>query len=182
MPEEIFRTIIIALGSAAVLTLLVWVIARFRRPRKEAAGKFEGATDEWVAPEYAYNLKASLMTAGESRFYFILRDILPDHYVVIPQLPLTAVTERPAQGAALARIDRKSADFGVFRVQKREKDKVLRPVFLIELDDETHSLPSREERDRFVNGLCRQIGLPLLRIPAREYDAREVATLVKPFI
>ncbi|GHV01629.1 hypothetical protein FACS1894211_11740 [Clostridia bacterium] len=171
--------IIIAACFAGVL-LLVWLMVKLR-PRKKPA-KFEGATEEWIAPDYTYNLKASPMTANESRFYFALRDVLPDHYTVIPQLPLTAVVERPGQGAALNKIDRKSVDFGVFRVARKGGERALRPCFLIELDDETHSLSYREERDKFVNGLCRQIGLPLLRVPSGEYGAEEVGKFVKPYL
>ncbi|MDR1094302.1 MAG: DUF2726 domain-containing protein [Clostridiales bacterium] len=180
LPEEVFKTVIIVLAAAVAFTLLIVLAAKLLRRKKPA--KFKGATEEWSAPEYAYNLKASPMTAAENRFYFVLREVLPENYVVIPQMPLTAVVERPGQSAAVNKIDRKSVDFGVFRAQKRGKDKILRPVFLIELDDETHSLSYREERDKFVNGVCRQIELPLLRVPAGEYGERAVGKLVGPFV
>ena len=179
---EVFKTIIIVAGSLAALGILLYAVSKLRRRRPPK--KFEGATGEWTVPEYTYNLKSSPMTAGENKFYFLLLDVLPDQYAVVPQLPLTAVVERPSQGSALAKIDRKSVDFGVFRVMKRGGDKVLRPAFLIELDDETHSLSYREERDKFVNGLCRQIGLPLLRVPVTDdaLSEKELEKLVKPFI
>jgi hypothetical protein len=43
----------------------------------------------------------------------------------------------------------------------------LDPVAAIEVDDRSHLLPERRQRDDFVNALFLEIGLPLIRVKAR---------------
>lgn len=39
----------------------------------------------------------------------------------------------------------------------------------VELDDRSHSLKERQERDLFVNAVCLAAKLPLIRVPVRRY-------------
>ncbi len=46
----------------------------------------------------------------------------------------------------------------------------MKPLLGIELDDSSHKQNSRQERDEFVESVCKVAGLPLLRLPVhREY-------------
>ncbi len=52
-------------------------------------------------------------------------------------------------------------------------------VCAIELDDASHILQERKERDGFVDEALRSAGLRLLRIPAKSgYTPQEVRTLL----
>lgn len=42
------------------------------------------------------------------------------------------------------------------------------PALVIELDDASHQLPERQERDIFLNEVLRVAGIPLLRVPVRK--------------
>ena len=51
---------------------------------------------------------------------------------------------------------------------------------LIELDDSSHQESKRQERDKFVNEVFRQAGLPLLRVKARSsYSTGELSLAIK---
>ena len=60
------------------------------------------------------------------------------------------------------------------RVQAKHVDFVLchpqtvAPALVIELDDASHQLPERQERDIFLNEVLRVAGIPLLCAPVRK--------------
>lgn len=59
----------------------------------------------------------------------------------------------------------------------------MKPLFGLELDDTSHNRNDRQERDEFVESVCKAAGLPLLRLPVRrEYNSREVAAQIAPFV
>ena len=75
---------------------------------------------------------------------------------------------RPALNAVMA----KSIDFVICDVL------TLDPVAAIEVDDRSHLLPERRDRDAFVNAVFAVIGLPLLRVKAqRTYSVAELRAL-----
>jgi Protein of unknown function (DUF2726) len=54
----------------------------------------------------------------------------------------------------------------------------LDPVAAIEVDDRSHLLPERRDRDAFVNAVFAEIGVPLLRVKAqRSYSVAELRDL-----
>ena len=54
----------------------------------------------------------------------------------------------------------------------------LDPVAAIEVDDRSHLLPERRDRDAFVNAVFAEIGVPLLRVKAqRSYSVAELRAL-----
>jgi hypothetical protein len=59
----------------------------------------------------------------------------------------------------------------------------MKPLFAVELDDASHKRNNRQERDEFVESVCKVAGLPLLRFPVqREYNPREVAAEIAPLV
>ena len=73
---------------------------------------------------------------------------------------------------ALNAVMAKSVDFVVCDVL------TLDPVAAIEVDDRSHLLPERRDRDAFVNAVFAEIGLPLLRVEAqRSYSVAELRAL-----
>jgi very-short-patch-repair endonuclease len=80
----------------------------------------------------------------------------------------------PADGANvhLRAVMAKSVDFVICDVL------TLDPVAVIEVDDRSHLLPERRDRDAFVNAVFAEIGLPLLRVKAqRTYSVAEFRDL-----
>src|SRR5208337_2634116 len=73
---------------------------------------------------------------------------------------------------ALNAVMAKSVDFVICDVL------TLDPVAVIEVDDRSHLLPERRDRDAFVNAVFAEIGLPLLRVKAqRTYSVAELRDL-----
>jgi very-short-patch-repair endonuclease len=113
-----------------------------------------------------YYRKDYVMTKAETAFYEALLKCINSNYIIIPQIKITSVLTTRNQ-TALNKIDRKSIDFCIAQRIKIQSSPYVayKTTILIELDDSTHSLPDRIERDNFVNKICYEAGLTLLRIP-----------------
>ena len=73
---------------------------------------------------------------------------------------------------ALNGVMAKSVDFVICDVL------TLDPVAAIEVDDRSHLLPERQQRDAFVNAVFLEIGLPLMRVKARRaYSVDELRVM-----
>ena len=120
-----------------------------------------------------YEKKPSLMTNAEKTFFKVLESTVQGRYYIIPQVQLSNLVQ-PEKGkerdyAVRNKIDRKSVDFVLFN-----KD-FFTPYLVIELDDSTHKLSSREIRDDFVNSILNKVGIKLIRIPvAKTYDLSNI--------
>ena len=129
-----------------------------------------------------YTRRISPLTDTENYFYFILRDIVPQDCVIIPQAPIISCFDtKHRDRAALNKIISKRFDFAIAIpvTDKNYPYKKLVTVAAIELDDVSHDRPERKERDRFVDALCYEHGLPLLRYKTitganPDYDVKSI--------
>jgi hypothetical protein len=110
-----------------------------------------------------------LLTRNEAAFFRILMAVIPNHYQVsckVRLADLITCSESNWQRGCANRIAQKHVDFVVTDIRSS------RIVSAIELDDLTHRRRDRRLRDAFVNGLFREMGIPLIRVPASwRYDA-----------
>ncbi len=103
------------------------------------------------------------------------RDLHNRNYRAFPQVRLAEIAS-PAESAnvqlrrrALNAVMAKSVDFVICDVL------TLDPVAAIEVDDRSHLLPERRDRDAFVNAVFAEIGLPLVRVKAqRTYSVADL--------
>ena len=91
-----------------------------------------------------------------------MRRELPPSLHICPQVRLAdLVSVRPAEAAqhraALNRVASKSVDFVVI-------DTAGRTLLVVELDDRTHNRADRRERDRLVDAVLGQGGIPVRRV------------------
>ncbi len=112
--------------------------------------------------KYQYKQKHFFMTRAEHECYDVLIKAIGDKYQVFPQVHLPSIVDCKVKGqywnAAFRHINQKSVDFVLC-------DKAyLSPKLAIELDDHTHKRPDRIERDREVERVLSDAGLPLLRL------------------
>ena len=174
--KDLFIAFIILFAAALITVAAIFIYKlRRRRPDKNLA-----------ALEYHYNLKPLLMTKAEAYFYFRLCEIIPQGFVIIPQMPFSSVIDRPASAAANSKIDRKIIDYGIFKDVRLDSFpyRSLTPALLIELDDESHNESHRIRRDDFINAVCKQINLPILHVQKQDdYNMgalrREIMNLIK---
>ena len=104
----------------------------------------------------SYKVKDSLLTKTELEYYSVIYSILGNNFLILPQVNLASVIDK--EGGSNFRNELfRNADFGVF-------DCNYRPLFLIEINDNTHFRKDRRERDKKVNKICKSAGLPLLAL------------------
>ena len=122
--------------------------------------------------------RGRFLTANEKSFLMTLDAALGRNYRAFAQVRLAELASptlgaRPtARRLALNRVMAKSVDFVICDVL------TLEPVAAIEVDDRSHRPPERRQRDAFVNAVFLEIGVPLLRVPAkRAYSVHDLRTL-----
>lgn len=118
--------------------------------------------------DYKYQRKWYLVTRSELYFFHTLLKVVDKFYYVVPQVHLSSLLEHKTWGqnwkGALSRIQRKSVDYVIC------SRKELAPVCVIELDDPSHSLPERVQRDKFVEEVLQKAEVPLIRIKTHEQE------------
>ena len=121
-------------------------------------------------PPLPYFSKDRLLSKGELAFYRVLRQVLPQGVSASMKVRLSDVIGCTGDGWRSgfgAKISQKHVDFVLVDVVTT----AIRLV--IELDDRTHRLPDRQDRDTFVNRALAAAGVPILHVPAAAaYDPR----------
>lgn len=135
---------------------------------------------EVASKDLPYRLRDDFLSPAEFSFYKVLSSLVGTRLTIQSKVGLADVffVARPNENVShFNRISQKHLDFLVC-------DSVtMKPVFGIELDDASHRQNDRQERDDFVEKVCRVVGLPLLRFPVqREYNPREIASQKAPFV
>ena len=128
--------------------------------------------------DFPYKKKDYLLTKAELSFYGVLKSVIDNDLVIFSKVRLIDLLWLPKgtknRQAYLNRIMSKHVDFVLC------KSDTLSPVLVIELDDSSHQEGKRQERDKFVNEVFRQAGLPLLRVKAkRSYSPGELSLAIK---
>ena len=141
----------------AVLAVFFIMLAR-RRIMRDKAEPTEG---------YPYVNNPVLFTPAERSLLRALEQAVGKDYRILGKVRVADVvsvrsmTDRGAWQRAFNRISAKHFDFILCA-----KD-TLAVRCAIELNDKSHEAPRRQQRDAFLEGVCREISLPLVEIPAR---------------
>jgi very-short-patch-repair endonuclease len=122
--------------------------------------------------------RGRFLTTNEKSFLMTLDAALGRNYRAFAQVRLAELVS-PTLGAnpasrrqALNGVMAKSVDFVICDVL------TLDPVAAIEVDDKSHLLPERQQRDAFVNAVFLEVGLPLMRVKARRaYSVDELRVM-----
>ena len=128
-----------------------------------------------------YEPKRYIITKNELNFYKSLMEVASElNLVVFSQVSLYNIIhtkkglDKYTKEKFFRKISQKSIDFVLADPEN------CRIKLCIELDDNTHQLPDRVERDNFINELFRQLEIDLLRYPV--YDNYYKQTLKKRII
>jgi len=131
--------------------------------------------------EYKYKSKKFFLSPAEHKFYDTLISAIGHSYYVFSQVHLPTIVDSRVVGqnwrGAFRHIDEKSVDFVLC-------DKAyISPKLVIELDDSSHLRPDRQERDREVERILKDAGLPLLRMKVQSlFSPVEIAQKVSAAI
>ena len=124
-----------------------------------------------------YRLSSDFFSPAEANFFRILKQMVSEHLLIFPKISLKEflfITDQNDFQSHYNRIDRKHIDFLLC------DPTTLQPKFAIELDDSSHRQAERGQRDSFVESTLAAVGLPLVRVPARNsYNIEELNTLFK---
>ena len=150
--EDLIKVVI-----AVIIITILLIIARFLYKKSK---------------EPDYFVKKRLLTATELEYYEVIRSLISNQYVILPQINLASVIDK--EGGSNFRNELfRNIDFGVF-------DGNLRPIFLIEINDNTHFRKDRMERDKKVGKICKKAGIPLVIFWVKDgIDVNDMAHLLK---
>jgi hypothetical protein len=129
-----------------------------------------------------YQRRRGLLSPGERRFFHEgLRPAVGDRYLISFKVRLAdVITVDDWEGKYGRKIAQKHLDFVLVT------PKTTRVVAAIELNDASHDMADREQRDAFVADALRVAGIPLVTLPIyRQYNPQKIRqrilTAIKAF-
>lgn len=132
--------------------------------------------------EYSiYTTNNYIMTICEQKFYRFLQSEFYRCNIncsIFPQVDLERIVQVKDNNKTDGnRIKSRTIDFTV--VSNENNYKI---VCCIELDDYTHRRFDRIKRDTFVNGIFKNVGITLLRVPVHEMYDHNIVEKIKEFL
>ena len=109
-----------------------------------------------VDPETAflYEPRPALVSAGEEKFWEVMKTVLPQGYCIFPQINLAAFINRTDDARFHNELFR-NVDFLI-------TDSRYRPRIVVEINDQSHLSSDRRERDTKVRNICEEAGIPFV--------------------
>jgi len=167
--QEAYHHLVVAL---IVIGVIILATVTFRRLRL-------GKRDALAVKELPYEKVTSLLTPAERDFFETL-------WAVAQSEDLAVFTKVRLSDLVKVRRGIENRQVLQNRIQQKHVDFVLcsssqlAPVLVVELDDRSHQLPRRQERDILVDRIFASADLPILRIPvAHHYHAEELAAQIR---
>lgn len=122
----------------------------------------------------------SILTPAEQHFYKVLLSVTRERAIVTAKVRIADIVK-------VRRTIKKKHFWGHFsKISQKHIDFVLldpttfKTLCLIELDDKSHARFGRSQRDKFVNRVMSDAGIPLHRFAVRRrYDGREIEENLK---
>ena len=109
-----------------------------------------------------YKKQDFLLNIPERKFFEGLQQIIPNNYVIFPQIPLSSVVDVSTLKREFwtyqNKINRKIVDFVIFEKQ------YLKPIIVIEYDGKTHYREDRQIRDEFVDKVLESAEIKIIHI------------------
>ena len=153
--EYPYIILITSLFILLVIIILRQILLKYRKPR------------------YSYKKTQCLMTNTELKYFNALKSILcGTPYVLLPQIALSSIVMRKNKHKFQNELNR-VIDFCVFSPE-------FAPLICIEINDSTHLLKHRIERDKKVKNILKNAKLPLITIWTNEkFDYKQIAIKLK---
>ncbi len=128
-----------------------------------------------------FEKKDFLLNTSERIFFEKLQQIIPDDFIVFPQILLSNIvcvkSSKKDFWKYQNKINRKTIDFVIFE----KKD--LKPILALEYDGKTHNRIDRQERDLFVNKVLESSGISILHTEhQKNINFEEVENQINKFL
>lgn len=159
-----------------ILVLIVVILMGIFAFLKRGVGEERENTKE--SDDYKHYVKKNyLMSIAEHEFFKVLQEVVKDRYYIVPQVQLSKIIEvnkyEHNKRTYNNKIDRKSVDFVLFNKEH------FTPYMVIELDDSSHMLPEREERDGFVDSILNRVGIKVVHIQtSKNYNLNKIMSIL----
>ena len=134
--------------------------------------------EEKEQPKYQYKKRNYFLTRAEHECFNSIVEAAGTDYYVFAQVHLPTLLDNKVVGqnwrGAFRHISEKSVDFVVC------DRKYLSPKLAVELDDKTHERADRQERDKEVERILQDAGVPLLRLENHgSFNSNELALKIR---
>jgi len=172
----ILNLIIMALLSIGIIGLFIWIIIRlFKSKNKKKSNTVNNnyysntknydnikIINENKKPYYAQQY---IFTSSEFKCYKELKKVADKNnmelFCKMRLADIVGVSKKLSKSEQTTYFNRIKAKHIDFVLLDNEK---IQPKLLIELDDPTHNRPERQERDKFVNEVCKMCDIKILHI------------------
>lgn len=138
-----------------------------------------GGEKKKTTDKLEYQKRKVLLSPAERSFFGVLKQAVGDEALLFAKVRVADVLEPKKGGAkgawqkAFNAISSKHFDYVIC---SNDDSSIL---LAVELDDASHSAKKRATRDEFLNNICTEAGLPLLRVPAKKsYSISQIRELV----
>ena len=104
---------------------------------------------------FVYDAKKVLISHSEQEYFKVIENSLPINYHAFPQVNLASFITKNDDSAFHNELFR-NVDFLI-------TDEKYKPLFIIEINDQTHLNQDRKERDEKVQSICDEAGIPIVK-------------------
>ena len=105
--------------------------------------------------DFVYDSKKVLISHSEQEYFKVIEDSLPTNYHAFPQVNLASFIIKNDDSPFHNELFR-NVDFLI-------TDEKYKPLFVIEINDQTHLNQDRKERDEKVQNICDEAGIPVVK-------------------
>lgn len=128
---------------------------------------------------YPYEKEPALFSPAERSFLGVLEQVTNNRYRLMGKIRLADIVK------VKSGLNKSTWQNAFNKIQSKHIDIVacdpttLSVLFVIELDDKTHSQSKRQDRDQFVNNVLRAVGIPIVHFTAKNsYSLQEIESML----
>lgn len=158
---------------ALIFVIIVLIFERFMNKKQDNKNTEKNVESNAIDYSTLYQKKDYILTQNELKFYKLLKYITDkSNLIIFTQVSLYEIL-KAKNYSDFNRIKSKSIDFVITDINSKVK-------ICIELDDPTHIREDRQQRDKFINELFRQLDIKLIRVPVQNYyNMQEIEQKIK---
>lgn len=158
---------------ALIFVIIVLIFERFMNKKQDNKNTEKNVESNAIDYSTLYQKKDYILTQNELKFYKPLKYITDkNNLIIFTQVSLYEIL-KAKNYSDFNRIKSKSIDFVITDINSKVK-------ICIELDDPTHIREDRQQRDKFINELFRQLDIKLIRVPVQNYyNMQEIEQKIK---
>lgn len=137
-----------------IIGLIFFIKEKLEEQKDKTKKQIQQTQKQATYPKY--RIKQKYMSNCELDFYYGIKSIIKDKYVIFPQVPLSQIVEKTTDDKYINELFR-TIDFCIFNFQ-------MNPLVCIEINDSSHYRNDRYIRDKKVQAILAEAELPLITL------------------